>query len=90
MQELVLWGTQYVAGKHSLFSCMLTISYKAENSHLNLIPFLLASFICSNKRRGTFSLKVGIIFKQGTAKVLNKSYQLVLLMHIWLKVIKST
>lgn len=90
MQELVLWGTHYVAGKHLLFSCMLTIFYKAENSHLNLIPFLLASLIRSNKARGKFSLKAGIVFKQGIAKVWNKSYQLVLLMRIWLKVIKST
>lgn len=31
-QELALWGTHDGAGKHLLFSHMLTIFYRAENS----------------------------------------------------------
>lgn len=71
MQEPVLWGAHYVAGKHLLFSCMLTIFYKAANSHLNLIPFLLASLVRSNK--GEVFIKSGYRFRTGHCQGLKES-----------------
>lgn len=68
MQEPVLRGTHYVAGKHLLFSCMLTIFYTAENSHLNLIPFLVARLRGGNKGRGDVFVKSEYRFQPGHSK----------------------